>query len=72
MNPSLFFSSYDYYKNPHFQRCMRNWNTYLNSTEADDQVLAEWEEVCMKDFLDHAREWWNRNKEMIHWRVGLE
>ena len=71
-NPSLFFSSPNYYKNPHFQRCMRNWNMYLNTEENDDDVLAEWEEILYKDFLQHSKEWLHNNYNMIHWKVGLE
>jgi len=58
------FSSIDYYKDPHFQRCLRNWNIYLDSEEPREQVLVEWEEVLLNDFLTHAREWLWNNK---HW-----
>ena len=30
------------------------------------------EEVLLKDFLEHSLEWWNRNKDQIFWKVGLE
>lgn len=57
MNPlPLFFSSAEYYKNDHFIRCMRNWNKYLESNEQDEMILAEWEEILLKDFLKHSLE----------------
>jgi len=68
----LFFSSPNYYKDLHFQRCMRNWNKFLETDVIDDDELAEWEEVLLKDFLQHSREWLNRNKDMVHWKLGLE
>jgi len=66
------FSSYDYYTNYNFNRCMKNYNIYLESENESDEVLAEWEEVCIKDFLDEARIWLDNNHDMIHWKVGLE
>jgi len=60
------FSNHDYYKDLHFQRCMRNWNKYLASDEEDDDTLATWEELLLGDFREHANEslkkldelWW--------------
>ena len=70
-NLSTFFSI-GYYKNYNFQRLMRNWNLYLQSDEPSEEVLTEWEEFLLKDFLEGAREWLKRNKDMIHWKMGLE
>ena len=58
----------NYYKDPHFQRCMRNWNKYM-TYEGDEvsntELMFEWEELCLKDFLKSAREWLWNNK---HWQ----
>lgn len=64
---SQLFSNVDYYKNPYFQKCKRNWDIYLESDESDELVLVEWEEVLLKDFLKHAKESYEGN-----WRKGLE
>ena len=66
---SQIFSSYDYYKNYDFSRLMRNWNAYLQSSESNELVLAEWEETLLKDFLDGARKWLRENS---IWGEGLE
>jgi len=66
-----FFSDYSYYKNTHFQRCLRNWNKYIESTIDDEEELTEWEEVLLKDFLQYS-EWLTRNKDQIFYKVGLE
>ena len=71
-NPAPLFSSPDYFRNYHFQRCLKNWNKYLESDENNDEILAEWEELLLKDFLKHSREWLDRNEDQIFWRVGLE
>ena len=64
----LIFSSIDYYKNHDFQRLQRNWNKYL-TYEGDEvsnqELMFEWEECCLKDFLKGAREWLCNNK---HWK----
>lgn len=76
MNPEFFsnqFSSYDYYKNPQFQRLYRNWNKYLTYDGQDVsnmELMFQWEELLLKDFLKHSREWLNDNNG--EWRVGLE
>ena len=61
------FSNIDYYKDYNFQRLMRNWNNYI-TYEGDEvsntELMFEWEEVCLKDFLKGAREWLWNNK---HW-----
>ena len=36
----------------------------MTSEEEDLTLLFEWEEVLLKDFLKHAREWLWNNK---HW-----
>jgi hypothetical protein len=51
---------------------MRNYNIYLNTDETDDDILAEWEEVLLKDFLKYSREWLTKNTDEIYWRIGLE
>jgi len=51
---------------------MRNWNKYMESDEQDEDILAEWEEVLLKDFDRGAYEWLVANYDMIHWKVGLE
>lgn len=45
---------------------MRNWKKYIDSDESDDETLATWEELLLKDFRQHANEsrlkldelWW--------------
>jgi hypothetical protein len=72
MNPlPLFYSSADYYTNHHFVRCMRNWNKYLESDEPNEDILVEWEEVCLKDFRKHAVEWLENNYDDTFWREDL-
>ena len=72
MNPlPLFYSSPNYYENHHFIRCMRNWNLYLESSECDEDILAEWEEVLLKDFLCHSRDWLDNNRDDVFWREDL-
>ena len=66
------FSSMDYYQNHHFIRCLRNWNIYLESDENNEDLLVEWEEVLLKDFLQHSKEWLSDNRDDVFWRVGLE
>lgn len=51
---------------------MRNWHIYIQSDGESDELLAEWEEVCLKDFLQHGKEWLNENKNSVIWRFGLE
>ena len=48
---------------------MRNWNIYLESQESNEMILVEWEEVLLKDFLQHARECLKDNP---IWGKGLE
>ena len=66
---SSLFSSYDYYENYNFQRLLRNWNTYMDSEGESDDMMSEWEEWLLKDFLDGSREWLKKNN---GWAVGLE
>ena len=56
-NTPVFFSSADYYKDYDFTRLMRNWNKYMEYTGGDDDVMAEWEEILLKDFLNAAKNW---------------
>lgn len=54
---------------------MRNWNKYIEycgPEVGNEELMFEWEEVLLKDFLKHSREWLNRCGEQIFWRVGLE
>ena len=64
------FSNYNYFKNPQFQRLMRNWNIYLHSNEAQEEVLSEWEETLLFDFLVEATAW--KDSHNITWGRGLE
>jgi len=64
------FSNYDYFKNTQFQRLMRHWNTYLHSDEESDDVLVEWEETLLFDFLVEATAW--KDSHNITWGKGLE
>jgi len=73
------FSNADYYKNEHFINLMRNWNRYIQSDEKDEDILAEWEEIIMKDFRVAAKEWLFSvddssipNYESSAWRLGCE
>ena len=70
-NPSPLFSQPDYYLNETFQALMRQWNTYINSEETDDEILAEWEEIIIKDFRRYANEWLKENKNKSAWRKDL-
>jgi len=69
----LFYSNHDYYRNYNFIRLQRNWNKYLdyNGVESEE-MMAEWEEVCLNDFYDGAYDWLFKNRAEIFWRVGLE
>lgn len=69
----LIFSSYNYYENSEFVRLMRNWNKYLEYEGDDvdnDDLMAEWEELCIKDFRDAANIWYSQHS--ISWGSGLE
>jgi len=47
---------------------MNNWNKYEQYIGTDtDEMMAEWEEWLLKDFLDGAREWLKKNSA---WFVG--
>jgi hypothetical protein len=73
MTLPLIFSSPEYYKNYNFVRLLRNWNTYLNSDEPREQVLVEWEEILLIDFLESSKEWLYSNRSgNVFWKVGLE
>ena len=50
---------------------MRNWNKYLESDEPNEDILVEWEEVCLKDFRKHAVEWLENNYDDTFWREDL-
>ena len=50
---------------------MRNWNLYLESSECDADILAEWEEVLLKDFLCHSKDWLDNNRDDTYWREDL-
>jgi hypothetical protein len=52
---------------------MRNWNKYLEYEGDDvdnDDLMAEWEELCIKDFRDAANIWYSQHS--ISWGSGLE
>ena len=66
------FSNADYYKNEKFIECLRNWNTYLNSDESNLELLYEWEEVLLKDFLKYSKEWFHDNYNNDEWKEKLE
>lgn len=69
----LFFSSPIYYENYNFVRLMRNWNKYEEYIGEDtEEMMAEWEEWLLRDFLDGAREWLGKNTNSKIWRFGLE
>lgn len=74
-NPAPLFSNYDYFRNYHFQRCLRNWNKYIEYDGKDvdnEELMYEWEELLLKDFYKSAKEWFDRVGDEIFWRVGLE
>jgi hypothetical protein len=74
-NPSPLFSNIDYYRNRQFQRLMRNWNKYImysGDEVHNEELMFEWEELLLKDFLKHSREWLDKCKEDTFWREGLE
>jgi len=68
------FSSIDYYKNHDFIRLMRNWNKYMDYDGDDvdsDDIMAEWEETLIRDFLQASIEWLENNKTLTYWRKDL-
>lgn len=68
------FSSIDYYKNHNFIRLMRNWNKYLDYDGDDvdsDDIMAEWEETLIRDFLQASIEWLENNRSLTYWRKDL-
>jgi len=69
----FFFMASDdsYYKNDHFIRLLRNWNLYLESDENNEVILAEWEEILLKDFLKHSKEWLDINRNKTFWKKEL-
>ena len=62
-----FFSNPDYWKNPEFQKLMLKWNVYMQSDEEDDDDVAQWEELIMKDWKRGATRWLNENKRKTKW-----
>ena len=44
---------------------------YLQSNEKDDDVLAMWEELLLKDFRLYANIWLQKNKNKTAWRKEL-
>lgn len=68
------FSSIDYYKNHDFIRLMRNWNKYMDYDGDDvdsDDIMAEWEETLIRDFLQASIEWLENNRTLTYWRKDL-
>ena len=75
MNPSLLFSSYEYYKNYAFTQLTRNWTKYVTLLESgteDIALLFEWRELLMKDWYERSTEWLNNNRHPQNWGEGLE
>jgi len=74
MEPSLLFSSCDYYKNTRFQHMMRNWTNYINMCGVTDNpaLMFEWYNELMKDWYEYAKEWLEKNKEDKRWRLGCQ
>lgn len=70
-NPSLIFSNPDYYLNETFVKLLREWNRYLQSDEQNEDVLAQWEELILKDFRTEANKWRKENKQKTKWRKDL-
>ena len=73
-NPAPLFSNIDYWTNPQFQRLMRNWNKYItyNGDEINNtELMFEWEEVLLRDFLKHSKEWLKENRRKTNWRKEL-
>ena len=70
-NPSLIFSNPDYYLNETFVKLLREWNRYLQSDEQNEDVLAQWEELKLKDFRTEANKWRKENKRKTKWRKDL-
>jgi hypothetical protein len=68
----ILFSNADYFLNSKFIECLRNWNKYLNSDESSIELLYEWEEVLLKDFLKYSREWLKHNYNNDEWKEKLE
>jgi len=68
------FSNINYYKNHEFIRLMRNWNKYMDYDGDDvdsDDIMAEWEETLIRDFLQASIEWLENNKTLTYWRKDL-
>lgn len=64
---TYFFGDESYDDNDNYNRCMNNWCKYIEY-EGDEvsnmELMFEWEETCLKDFLKGAKEWLWNNK---HW-----
>jgi len=62
-----------YFENYNFIRLQRNWNKYIQYQGEDtEEMMMEWEEWLLKDFLSGAREWLANNYNSDIWRFGLE
>lgn len=63
--------SLDYFiDNFDYMRCLDNWNRYLSSDEQNEDILAEWKETLLNDFLQGARKYLVDN--YFTWGAGLE
>ncbi len=55
------------FKTAHYDRCLRSWNKYIEYDGDDvdnEELMFQWEELCLNDFLAHSKEWLWNNK---HW-----
>jgi len=53
---------------------MRNWNKYMDYDGDDvdsDDIMAEWEETLIRDFLQASIEWLENNRTLTYWRKDL-
>jgi hypothetical protein len=75
-NPEPIFSNIDYYRNRQFQKLMRSWNEYImysGKEVTNEDLMWEWEETLLKDFLKESKKWlWKNMAGNTFWRVGLE
>lgn len=45
---------------------------YSGDEVHNEELMFEWEELLLKDFLKHSREWLDKCKDDTFWREGLE
>jgi len=66
-----FFSNPDYLLNDNFIGLMRRWHTYLDADDLDDDTMAQWEELLLKDFRIEGKKCLKKMWRTTKWRKHL-